>query len=86
MDDSDYVIETIKSTFVDFIREMYDKGLCYGSCVTIVLLDREKEEEKEKERKKRLYQINLGDSRSYVLNKFNDTFFVTEDHNCRSNK
>lgn len=70
-------LDTIKDTFVNFNNEMMSKGLRYGTCCTIVLLDREK---------KILYQINLGDSRSYILNKSNDNFLVTEDHNCRSEK
>lgn len=70
-------IKGITQCFVDFDTEMYDlfkEGkLNYGTTCTAVLID---------ETRGRIYQINLGDSRSIIFNtKDGNIISETKDHN-----
>ncbi len=58
VNDVESVTSTIKTFFVDFDRKMYDLKLKYGSTCTMILID---------DNNHRIYQVNLGDSRSIVF-------------------
>lgn len=65
------VKDAIVETFVEFDTEMKTKGLLYGSTASVVLID---------DANKRIYQINLGDSRSILFDNFK-LLSTTVDHN-----
>lgn len=64
------VINILIKTFTDFDTELYNNNMNYGATCTMVLIHDEED---------RIYQVNLGDSRSII---FNDTniISVTVDH------
>ena len=68
--DVNTVSSLIWQVFVDFDREMYNKGLKYGTTCTAILID---------DVRNVIYQINLGDSRSIIFNE-NGIISSTDDH------
>ena len=65
------VADTIKDEFVKFDIEMKSKNLEFGSTATIVLIDDDEGI---------IYQVNLGDSRSFVFDREANILSVTKDH------
>lgn len=70
LDDIKGVSNVISQVFVDFDDEMYNKEKDFGSTCTVILIDDDRN---------RIYQINLGDSRSIIFND-NGIISVTDDH------
>jgi serine/threonine protein phosphatase PrpC len=69
LSNEDEMITNIQQVFIAFDRELYANNKVNGSTCTIILIDDERE---------KIYQINLGDSRSII---FNDKIIsATEDH------
>lgn len=64
------VKDTIIVTFINFDREMYNLGKLYGSTCTAILID---------EPRNKIYQINLGDSKSIILG-VNGIISATKNH------
>ncbi len=70
LNDEALVKEIITNTFINFDREMYNLGKLYGTTCTVILID---------ELRNKIYQINLGDSKSIILG-VNGIISATKNH------
>lgn len=70
LDNSNEVSSMISQVFINFDNEMYNKGKQFGSTCTVILIDDVRD---------RIYQINLGDSRSIIFDD-NAIISATDDH------
>lgn len=70
-DNADTVKDQLVKTFIEFDKELYIINKLYGSTCSCVLIDIINN---------RIYQINLGDSRSIVFSKNDDIILNTIDH------
>jgi serine/threonine protein phosphatase PrpC len=74
LDNPELAVKAIRAAFISFDREMfvlYKQGkLNYGTTCTIILID---------DIRNKIYQINLGDSRSIIFNK-TQILSETKDH------
>jgi serine/threonine protein phosphatase PrpC len=79
-DEEKVVVNTIQKAFVDFDVEMYSlhvkEELKYGCTCTAVIVD---------ENKRKIYQINVGDSRSIIFSG-STILGETTDHNAKCEK
>lgn len=72
------VTNILIKAFTDFDNELYNNDLLYGSTCTVVLIHDEQN---------RIYQVNLGDSRSIIFDdNGNKTFTVDHDPNREDEK
>lgn len=70
LNNEEEVKATIIQTFVDFDAEMYNSDKLYGTTCTIALVDVPRN---------KIYQVNLGDSRSIIFTQ-NNIISATDDH------
>ena len=68
---SNLVADTIKRVFIDLDAEMKNLNLEFGSTATVVLVD---------DKEGIIYQANLGDSRSAIIDEQGTILSVTKDH------
>ena len=73
----DEIIKIIKQTFVELDEEMFEFGMKYGSTCTLVLIDKYNN---------KIYQVNLGDSKTIIYDNYNDDIYYTIGHNVENDE
>jgi protein phosphatase PTC2/3 len=71
LNDETAVTQTIKTTFIRLDTALYNIGLLYGTTCTMVLVDSVA---------RKIYQANLGDSRSIIIDHNYNVVSASKDH------